>query len=125
MGKGAASGKRQKEASMQFEHFPGLVDAVHDGRLPTAQGWQDSLLVMDTVVATLNAEISQIDTRIAADPRAASQLCHKREGLEERLHVAMRKRETIESALAAGLVSDPVEAPESSNSAASAGVNQE
>ncbi|MGA9580767.1 MAG: hypothetical protein WBR13_02215 [Allosphingosinicella sp.] len=110
---------------MQFEHFPGLVDAVHDGRLPTAQGWQDSLLVMDTLVATLNTEISQIDARIAADPSAVSRLCHKREGLEERLNIAMRKRETIKAALAAGLVSDPVQAPESPNSAARAGGNQE
>lgn len=110
---------------MQFEHFPGLVDAVHDGRLPTAQGWQDSLLVMDTLVATLNAEISQIDTRIAADPGAVSQLCDKREGLEERLHIAIRKRETIEAALAAGLMSDPAQAPESTNSVSSEGVNQE
>lgn len=110
---------------MQFEHFPGLVDAVHDGNLPTAQGWQDSLLVMDTLVATLTAEISQIDTRIAADPGAVSQLCHKREGLEERLHIAMRKRETIKAALAAGLVSDPVREPESTNAVSSASVNQE
>ena len=110
---------------MQFEHFPGLVEAVHDGRLPTAQGWQDSLLVMDALVATLNAEISQIDTRMAADPHAVSQLCHKREGLEERLHVAMRKRKTIRAALAAGLVRDPVQAPDSTNSVSSEGVNQE
>lgn len=110
---------------MEFEHFPGLVDVVHDGRLPTAQGWQDSLLVMDTSVATLQAEISRIDARSGANPGAVSQLAEERKGLEERLQVALRKRETIEGALAAGLVSDPAQADESTNSVSSEGVNQE
>jgi chromosome segregation ATPase len=111
--------------SVEFEYFPGLVDVVHDGKLPTTEGWRDSLLAIDALVATLRAEISQIDARSDTNPGAISQLADQRKDLEERLQVALRKRETIEGALAAGLVRDPVQAPENANSAARTGGNQE
>lgn len=106
---------------MEFEYFPGLVDAVHDGKLPTAQGWGDSLQVMDALVERLRAEISRIDDRMGADFRATSRLARDRKDLEGELRIATRKREIIDGALRAGLVSDAAHEPESATSAARAG----
>jgi hypothetical protein len=106
---------------MEFEYLPGLVDVVQDGKLPTAQGWRDSLQVMDTLVERLRAEIFQIDDRTGADPRAASRLAGDRKDLEDKLRIATRKREIIDGALRAGLVRDAAHEPESATSADRAG----
>jgi hypothetical protein len=106
---------------MEFEYLPGLVDVVHDGKLPTAEGWRDSLQVMDALVERLRAEISRIDDRMGADPRAASRLARDRKDLEGELRIATRKREMIDGALRAGLVSDAAHEPESATFAARAG----
>ncbi|HEX8511639.1 MAG TPA: hypothetical protein VF688_00880 [Allosphingosinicella sp.] len=110
---------------MELEYLPGLVDVVHDGKLPTAQGWRDSLQVIDALVERLRAEISRIDDRMGADPRAASQLARDRKDLEGELRIATRKREMIDGALRAGLVRDAAQKTESASSASLAAGDQE
>lgn len=110
---------------MEFEYFPGLVDVVHDGKLPTAQGWRDSLQVMDALVERLRAEIAQVDDQMAADPCAASRLATDRKDLGDKLQIAMRKQELIDGALRAGLVSDAAQETGSATSAALATGDQE
>lgn len=110
---------------MEFEYIPGLVDVVHDGKLPTAQGWQDSLLAMDTLAAALRTEIAQIDDRMGADPGADSCLAADRKNLEDKLRIAMGKREMIEGAIRAGLVSDVAQVNETATSATRAAGDQE
>jgi hypothetical protein len=92
---------------MQFDYLPGLVESVHDGELPTAQAWRDSLAQMDRAMAALRAEIAQVDAKTSTDPWEVRRLADKREVLEEKLRKAERKRKLFEMALAAGLVSDP------------------
>jgi hypothetical protein len=93
---------------MEFEYLPGLVETVHDGKLPTRQGWREALAEMDRAVEFLEAEMAEVAVQTGKDRFEVSSLAHRRKDLEQRLRTAERKRELIEGALAAGLVSDPL-----------------